>query len=150
MELVGRALELAGCVIGIVGIVVTGFGLLVGWREASGHRQAHLRQILTDLSDRANRRLTKHVEAHFTGTGTLIATVARGDLSVPEQVRDLFRQHLEQLPPPLSPEDVDAAIDDHQADQDAHVLKELRWAFAGLAVTALGSVMAGVGIWVGW
>ncbi|HJT91926.1 MAG TPA: hypothetical protein VJ777_08290 [Mycobacterium sp.] len=150
MELAGRVLEFTGSVVGIAGIIITGYGLLVAWHDASGHRQEHLRRILTDLGDRANTRMTKHVDAHFTATGTLTATAVRGDLPVPEQVRDLFRQHLQQLPPPLSPDDVQAAIDDHQADQDAHVRQELRWALRGLGVSAVGAALAVAGIVADW
>jgi hypothetical protein len=150
VELAGRVLEFTGSVVGIAGIIITGYGLLVAWHDASRNRKEHLRRILTDLGDRAKTRMTKHVEAHFMVTGTMTATAVRVDQSVPEQVRDLFRQHLQQLPPPLSADDVQAAIDDHQTDQDARVREELRWALRGLGVSALGAALAVAGIVVDW
>lgn len=143
-------------VVVLVGAIVTGVGLVIGWRRAA--------QRLYPFRVAVSRNLAA-ASAGFSGQGTLSAEtepkISLKTLQEAEnQVNVLMRktsdlrkaiktlwEAIPTLPPPGA--DINAALEKTQAKQDREAIDDLLIALVSLGITALGTMSGGFGVLMG-
>jgi hypothetical protein len=167
---ISTALSLFGVLLGFVGTVVTGVGLWFGWRRSLLRRSEDLRASLQGAgvaAIRANATGEGSVKAPVTGIegqGDRDAPVTRAQLdgaiiSLQAEIQKLLGDlHLVRTDIAGLPKVTDADVEkqtrqrlaEHEHRESSVALHDLSFALVGVGITALGSVVAIVGLFVGW
>jgi hypothetical protein len=167
---IATLLGVLGALLGVIGSVVTGAGLFVGWRRLLLRKSEELRAALQGSGE-----LT--VAASITGNGTLSGVVT-GVEGQPDPTSPVTHAQLTQAIiglqaeiqkvhgsmhgirnevaalPKLTDAEVKEqthrALEEHVRQEGSNALHDLAYALIGVGITAIGGVLAIVGLFVGW
>lgn len=147
------ALQVAGNSLQLLGVVITGLGLLYAWNRASG-RFDQWRQSVTSMLAELRAKLTPR-------TGVIgAAVVVEPEITASATVRhpgeteerlDRIEDNLATLPGQIKKEikAVEAAMDEKLAEFDATgkgiAVKDIYWALGGIGIQVVGYVLSLIG-----